>query len=103
VLGPPLAGKGWAVFNGCCEPGGVHRSTGMAINGQIHFAQRFAIDWLLLNADARFVHGDGKDVKQYADYGAKVIAVADGAVVETLSTLEDQVPGQLPRSEDHDD
>jgi hypothetical protein len=96
VLGPPLAGKGWAVFNGCCEPGGVHRGTGMGINGQIHFAQRFAIDWLLLNADARFFHGDGKDVKQYADYGAKVIAVADGTVVATLSTLEDQVPGQLP-------
>jgi len=96
VLGPPLAGKGWAVLNGCCEPGGAHRSTGMPINGQIHFAQRFAIDWMLLNADARFSHGDGKNVKDYADYGAKVIAVADGTVVETLANLDDQYPGTLP-------
>jgi Peptidase family M23 len=96
VLGPPLAGKGWAVFNGCCAPKGAHRGSGIPINGEFHYAQRFAIDWLLLNSDAKFFHGDGKSVKDYADYGAKVIAVADGTVVETLSTLDDQPPGTLP-------
>ena len=96
VLGPPLAGKGWTVLNGCCEPGGVHRGTGLPVNGQIHYAQRFAIDWIQLGADLRIFHGDEKDVKSYACYGAKVIAVADGTVVETLSTLDDQVAGELP-------
>ena len=91
VLGPPLAGKGWTAFNGCCEAGGVHRGSGLAVNGQ-----RFAIDWILLNADGQIFHGDEKNVKSYACYGAKVIAVADGTVVETLSTLDEQVPGQLP-------
>jgi murein DD-endopeptidase MepM/ murein hydrolase activator NlpD len=96
VLGPPLSGKGWAAFNGCCGPGGAHRGTGLPVNGRVHYAQRFAIDWMLLNHDAKFFHGDGKNVKDYADYGASVIAVADGTVVETLSTLDEQVPGQLP-------
>jgi hypothetical protein len=96
VLGPPLAGKGWVAFNGCCEPGGVHRGSGLPVNGQVHYAQRFAIDWMLLNADARFFHGDGKSVKDYANYGATVIAVADGTVVEALDRLDDQVPGSLP-------
>jgi hypothetical protein len=96
VLGPPLAGKGWTVLNGCCEAGGVHRGTGLPVNGQIHYAQRFAIDWIQLGADLRIFRGDEKDVKSYACYGAKVIAVADGTVVETLSTLDDQVAGQLP-------
>src|SRR5271168_1780452 len=58
VLGPPLAGKGWVAFNGCCEPGSAHRGTELPVNGQIHYAQRFAIDWLLLGADARLFHGD---------------------------------------------
>ncbi len=49
-----------------------------------------------LSGDARFIKGSGKDVKDYVDYGAKVIAVADGTVVETLSNLDDQVVGQLP-------
>lgn len=96
VLGPPLEGKGWTAVNGCCEAGGVHRGTELSVNGQVHYAQRFAIDWLQLNSDNRFFRGDEKDVKSYAYYGSKVIAVADGTVVETLSTLDDQVPGQLP-------
>jgi hypothetical protein len=96
VLGPPLAGKGWTVFNGCCEAGGVHRGTGLPVNGQIHYAQRFAIDWIQLGADLKIFHGDEKDVKNYVCYGAKVIAVADGTVVETLSTLDDQVAGEMP-------
>jgi murein DD-endopeptidase MepM/ murein hydrolase activator NlpD len=96
ILGPPLSGKHWVALNGCCEAGGVHRGTGMPVNGQIYFAQRFAIDWMLLDANAKFNTGDGKSVKDYADYGAKVIAVADGTVIETLSTLDDQTPGTLP-------
>jgi len=96
VLGPPLSGKGWVALNGCCEVGGAHRGSSLPVNGQIYFAQRFAIDWMQLNGDARFSTGSGKNVKDYVDYGAKVIAVADGTVVETLSNLDDQVVGQLP-------
>ncbi len=96
VLGPPLTGKGWVALNGCCGVDGAHRATSLPVNGEIHFAQRFAIDWMQLNADGRFSKGSGKDVKDYADYGAKVIAVADGTVVETLTNLNDQVVGTLP-------
>jgi murein DD-endopeptidase MepM/ murein hydrolase activator NlpD len=60
------------------------------------FAQRFAIDWMLLDNAGRLVHGDGSDVHDYAGYGADVLAVADGTVVETLNTLVDQKPGTLP-------
>lgn len=95
-LGPPLEGKGWVAFNGCCEPTGVHRGAALSVNGQIHFAQRFAIDWMQLYPDARIFHGDGKSVNDYAGYGAKVIAVADGTVVDTLANLDNQVPGTLP-------
>jgi len=96
ILGPPLSGKHWVALNGCCAASGVHRGTGMPVNGEIYFAQRFAIDWMLLDANAKFDTGDGKSVEDYADYGAKVIAVADGTVVETLSTLDNQIPGTLP-------
>jgi murein DD-endopeptidase MepM/ murein hydrolase activator NlpD len=49
-----------------------------------------------LGGNARFSTGTGKDVKDYVEYGSKVIAVADGTVVETLSNLDDQVVGMLP-------
>jgi hypothetical protein len=44
-LAPPLTGSHWVAFNGCCAPGVSHRSTAMPVNGRLHFAQRFAIDW----------------------------------------------------------
>ena len=95
-LGPPLVGKGWVALNGCCEVGGVHRSTGMPVNGKICFAQRFAIDWLRMDDAGHLVNGDPSDVHSYPDYGANVLAVADGKVVGMLNTLDDQKPGHMP-------
>jgi hypothetical protein len=95
-IGPPLAGKGWVAVNGCCGPDGVHRASSVTVNGKIYFAQRFAIDWMLLDAAGRLVHGDPSDVHSYPDYGAGVQAVADGTAIDTLDTLDDQVPGRLP-------
>ncbi len=96
VISPPLAGKGWVAANGCCDATSVHRATGMPVNGALHFAQRFAIDWMKLDAEGRLVHGDPSQVHNYVCYGADVLAVADGTVVSTLNTLDDQTPGSLP-------
>ncbi|MGH9702148.1 MAG: M23 family metallopeptidase, partial [Candidatus Acidiferrales bacterium] len=96
VIGPPLLGKGWVAANGCCGVTGVHRSSGLSVNGGIYFAQRFAIDWMQMDKTGKFVHGDSADVNNYTSYGADVIAVADGKVVSTLNSLDDQKPGTLP-------
>jgi hypothetical protein len=96
VISPPLAGKGWVAVNGCCQALGVHRSTGLPVNGGLYFAQRFAIDWMKLDEAGRFVNGDPTDVHYFNGYGADVLAVADGTVVSTLNVLEDQKPGSLP-------
>ncbi len=95
-ISPPLAGKGWVAVNGCCAPGGVHRSTGLPVNGKIYFAQRFAIDWMKLDEDGRLFDSDASDVRNYTDYGEDIFAVADGTVVETLNNLPEQKPGHLP-------
>jgi hypothetical protein len=96
IIAPPLKGQHWFAANGCCEPNGVHRGSGLAVNGTIYFAQRFAIDWMQLDDQGRFVHGDASDVHNYTCYGADILAVADGTVIETLSDLDDQKPGTLP-------
>jgi hypothetical protein len=95
-IGPPLAGKRWVAVNGCCGVGGVHRATGLPVNGRIYFAQRFAIDWMRLDDAGRLVHGDLSNVNNYTSYSADIMAVADGTVIETLNTLDDQTPGTLP-------
>jgi hypothetical protein len=95
-IGPPLSGKGWVAANGCCGADSVHRASNLAVNGEIYFAQRFAIDWMRMDDAGRLVHGDSSDVKNYTCYGADVLVVADGTVVETLNDMGDQKPGTLP-------
>lgn len=96
VLGPPLRGHDWMVINGCCEPDSIHRNSGLPVNGDIRFSQRFAIDFMRLNASNRLAENSGKQPKDYAAYGNDVLAVADGVVVDSLDSLEDQVPPNLP-------
>ncbi|MGH8233936.1 MAG: M23 family metallopeptidase [Rhodanobacteraceae bacterium] len=96
VIEPPLRGNGWVAVNGCCNSGIVHRGSLQSINGSLYNSQRFAIDWMRLNKDGELVHGDPGVATNYTDYGAKVYAVADATVVETLDDLDDQVPGTLP-------
>ena len=67
-----------------------------ATNGQLHFAQRFAIDWMQLDEQGRLLHGDPADVHSYTSYDHEALAVADATVTQTLDTLDDQVPGKNP-------
>jgi len=96
IIGPPLKGQHWVDTNGCCGPGGAHRTAGFPVNGAIYYAQRFAIDWMQLDDQGRFVHGDAGDVHNYTSYGADILAVADGTVVDTENELDEQKPGTLP-------
>ena len=96
VFSPPLEGEGWLAVNGCCGPDGVHRGAVLEVNGSLYDSQRFAIDWMRINEDGQLVVGDPSENENYVDYGAKVMAAADGVVVGMLDELEDNVPGQLP-------
>ncbi len=96
VIGTPLSGKGWVAVNGCCGADSIHRSSSLSVNGRIYFAQRFAIDWMQLDEAGGFVHGDPSNAHNYDSYGADVLAVGDGTVVEILNGLDDQKPGTLP-------
>jgi len=44
-----------------------------SVNGALYDSQRFAIDYMRLNAAVEFVHGDTTDVHNYVAYGADVI------------------------------
>ncbi|MBW4462591.1 MAG: M23 family metallopeptidase [Nodosilinea sp. WJT8-NPBG4] len=96
VLGPPLRGPGWVAANGCCFPTVGHRSAGLPTNGEIHFAQRFAIDWMQLDRQGRIAVRDLTDVSSYPGYGSELLAVADGTVIQTRNDLPEQVPPTLP-------
>jgi len=91
VLGPPLRGPGWVAVNGCCALG-VHRSALQSVNGDLVNSQRFAIDWMRLDEQGRFVNGDASLPQSWAGYDQPVLAVAMGRVVAMRNDLDDQPP-----------
>ena len=96
VVAPPLKGKHWVVGGGCCTPYSYHRGATLPINGAVHVAERFAIDFVQLNDKNMLFDGDMKQVSDYAYFGDEIYSVADGTVVATENDLPEQIPGKLP-------
>ncbi|MFM9937096.1 MAG: M23 family metallopeptidase [Novosphingobium sp.] len=94
-IAPPLRGGRWVAANGLFSP--HHRRSFNAVDGREHLAQRFAIDWVLLDADGRFFRKNAAANTNFAGYGAEVIAVADGVVAHVRSDLPDNA-GSNPQS-----
>ncbi len=94
VLGPPLRGHGWVAAASCCEA--YHRRAVLAVNGARHVAQRFAIDWLQLDAEARLATGDPTRNESFPQFGAEAVAVADAKVAHVHDGLPDGQPGSFP-------
>jgi Peptidase family M23 len=98
TLAPPLKGPSYFAGNGCCDTT-VHVRALLPLNGRVALAQRFAIDWLRVGKDGRFIkdaNSPYEDVKSHNIYGDKVYAVANGTVVARRDDLPNQVPGKLP-------
>jgi hypothetical protein len=96
VIDPPLAGDRWLVGGGCCFPPSYHRTATLPVNGAIYAAQRFAIDFVQLDAAGTTVDGPIEALTSYPYYGTPVHAVADGVVVRTLNDLPERTPPNLP-------
>ncbi len=105
VIGPPLAGTGWWVANGCC---GVspHRAGLLPVGGRINGVERYALDLARLDtaAPALFDPETGQPATfrdddtvnaNYLAYGEKVLAVADGTVVASTVDQPDATPQHL--------
>jgi hypothetical protein len=85
-----VTGAGWVAVGSCCD--GPHRRAVQAIDGELHLAQRFAIDFNLLTPDHRLYTGDRTRNTSYPGYGQPVVAVADAIVVASVDRYPDQIP-----------
>lgn len=82
VLTPPLRGGPWvATYFSSRHPVRSHRRFLYAVDGRARIPGRFAIDWVLLDANGRRADGDQDEVANWYGYGVDVLAVADGVVV----------------------
>ena len=95
-MAAPLRGAGWANVNGCCADASAHRTALLPVNGDLHVAQRFAIDLVQLQTDGRLVTGPIHMLSSYPYYGTPVRSATSGVVVRARAGLPDQVPFEPP-------
>jgi hypothetical protein len=96
VISPPLKGSGWVNGNGCCLEVGPHRFVTNPMNGALDPSETFAIDWVQVDAHGLAYRTDGKKPEDWIGYGAEILAVAPGTVVEVVRDLPDVTPGKNP-------
>jgi murein DD-endopeptidase MepM/ murein hydrolase activator NlpD len=100
VLGPPLGSGLWFVHNGPGDHRSAHWGSALADHGRARIPQRFAIDFIGVDADGRAVRGDFRKSanEDWVGFGADVIAVGDGVVHAMRDGIADNAamtePGQ---------
>jgi murein DD-endopeptidase MepM/ murein hydrolase activator NlpD len=90
VIGSPLAGNNWAALNGCCAITS-HRGAVMAVAGRLNGSERYAIDWVRVDANGHPLStftGTGRNNADYRAYDAPLLAVANGTVTAVVSDKE---------------
>ena len=97
VIAPPLRGGPWLAANGPSAESG-HRRAMIPLFGSYYIAQRFAIDWVKLDATNKTYSGDSLKNSSYYAYGNDALAVADGIVTEVKDSIPENVPGLNSRA-----
>ena len=97
-IGPPLKGGPWAAFNGPSNDSG-HRRMPLQLFGRSAFAQRYAIDYMLVDAEGRAMPVEDGGNDTYPGYGEEVIAVADGVISTVFDGVPENTPGETSRPE----
>jgi murein DD-endopeptidase len=92
VIASPLRGGPWLAANGPSAESG-HRRAMIPIGGSFYIAQRFAIDWVKLDARNSTHTGDSLKNSSYYAYGNDALAVSDGIVTEVKDSIPENVPG----------
>ncbi len=103
VVGLPFRGNGW-VAGGSVNPAGTHRRTlipmrdanGNLVTGVFHVPERYAIDWVAVNAQAQREIGPVTANESYLAFGQEIIAVADGVISRTRDGMNEQTPPDNP-------
>lgn len=103
VVGLPFRGTGW-VAGDSPNDFGTHRRTlipvrdanGDPIVGEFHAPERYAIDWVKVDADAHRAIGPLNQNSSYLAWGQQIVAVADGTISRTRDGMPEGTPPHNP-------
>ena len=74
-----------------------HRRSLTAIDGQVHDAQRFAVDWVKVGPNGDSHHDGTTRNENWWGYGEPIHAAADGEVTGVMDGIPENTPRVLPK------
>ena len=94
AFGSPFRSGTWLTHEGPGAHRSHHWGSQLALNGRITIPQRFAIDFIGLDARGRAVRADVRtpDNANWIGFGAEVLAIDDGVVRDVQDGSADNVP-----------
>ena len=94
AIGPPLRGGTWFAHNGPGNHRTAHWGSVLPHSARATIPQRFAIDFIGLDANGRAVRGDFRKSTNadWAGFGAEVIAAEAGIVRDVRDGVPDHAP-----------
>ncbi|NQT29170.1 MAG: M23 family metallopeptidase [Candidatus Saganbacteria bacterium] len=97
VIAPPLGNKKW-VTSGAPAPDSYHRRAALPLDGKFYVAQRFAVDYMVIDDKDRLSEGDPTKNQSYFCFGEEIISVADGIVTSTQDDIPENVATVRPKA-----
>jgi hypothetical protein len=91
TLSAPLRGGRFLNFNGCCGRY-PHRTAIAPVDGVPYLSERYASDFIRIDAEGRAAAGDLTKNESFFTYGEPVHAVAGARVVGTRNDVPENVP-----------
>jgi hypothetical protein len=95
VLTPPVKGPDW-FMDGAYGAKSYHRRSTMPIDKKFFTAERYAIDFEIINDAGNLVEGDISDNTHWLGWGKPLYAVAAGEVVSVVVDMPQQTPPNFP-------
>lgn len=95
VLGNPLEGSNWVAVAAIGKHS-YHRRSSLPFDGKFYVAQRFAVDWEQINTEGRESQGNMHENNHWKAFGQKILAVADGTIVNMTDNIAENTPPGLP-------
>jgi murein DD-endopeptidase len=96
LLSSPFDGGIWLAGDGPSNDSD-HRLSIVAVDGHVHIAQRFAIDWVKVGPNGDSHNGTARN-ENWWGYGEPVHSVADGEVTQIVDGIPENTPRVLPTS-----
>ncbi|MFH1729939.1 MAG: M23 family metallopeptidase [Pseudomonadota bacterium] len=94
LISPPVTGDRWWAANGPSNFDLHHRRAIIDFQDVPYISQRFGVDLLQFDEDGYIYQNDGTANEDYYSYGAPLLAVADGTVINIKDDFPEQLPNQ---------